>query len=71
MAHIFLQLLCAICEVMSALLTTRETRDVLLCLFFALLKRVSMELGTLVLFPPLSLPAEIFKETEEEELVCG
>ncbi|XP_068535426.1 protein maestro-like [Anas acuta] len=56
---------------MSALLTTRETGDVLVCLFFALLKQVSMELGTLVLFPPLSLPAEIFNEMEEEELVCG
>ena len=56
---------------MSALLTTKETRDVLLCLLPVLLKWVSIELGTLVLFPPLSLPAEIFKETEEEELVCG
>eukprot|EP00075_Anas_platyrhynchos_P023219 XP_027312472.1 maestro heat-like repeat-containing protein family member 2B [Anas platyrhynchos] len=65
------KLLCAICEVMSALLTTKETRDVLLCLLPVLLKWVSIELGTLVLFPPLSLPAEIFKETEEEELVCG
>ncbi|KAM9193857.1 maestro heat-like repeat-containing protein family member 2B [Mergus octosetaceus] len=66
-----LKLLCAISEVMSALLTTEEARAMLLCLFFALLKWVSIELGTLVLFPPLSLPSEIFKETEEEELVCG
>lgn len=71
MGHIFLQLLYAISEVVSALLTREEARDLLFCLFFALLRWVSIELGTLVLFPPLSLPGETFKETEEEELVCG
>lgn len=70
MGHIFLQILHAISEVMSAV-SWEEARDLLLCLFFALLKWVSIELGTLELFPPLSLPGEIFKEMEEEELVCG
>ncbi|XP_032042107.1 maestro heat-like repeat-containing protein family member 2B [Aythya fuligula] len=66
-----LKLLYAISEVMSALLTTKETQDMLLCLLPVLLKGVSVELGTLVLFPPLSLPEEAFRETEEEDLVCG
>lgn len=73
MGHISLQLLCAISEVVSALLTAEAVRDLLPHLLPVLLQWVSNELGVELLFPPLSPPRGLllFKDMGQEEQLCG
>ncbi|XP_066852657.1 maestro heat-like repeat-containing protein family member 2B [Anser cygnoides] len=68
-----LKLLCAISEVVSALLTAEAVRDLLPHLLPVLLQWVSKELGVELLFPPLSPPRGLllFKDMGQEEQLCG